>query len=190
MSASVLLLVRAIPTQCGLYVVKPKLDKLLLFMPYEYDAIKIACLSSSLVALRKFDDFFADKKSIKDDVAVSDFDYQSQELLSADERIEIKKRIAHFTESYIENVDKNWDIISMLIRLGGLVVSFLNYLLTLCEASHKYIQFEINETIKFTEHHVAAYRPKNAIKWTLSRALRAHVHVNGPWIKSAGSEEI
>ena len=132
-------------------VVKPRLDQQRHFLPYEYGAIEASCLTSSLLAIRKFDDFFRDKRNRHDDVIVSDFDYGSCEILTAAERKDINKRVAHFTTEMESNGKETWAIDDLLKRLSAPLRQFLEYLLEQCGEEDKGECFEISETIKYID---------------------------------------
>lgn len=131
--------------------VKPRLDEQRLFMPYEYGAIQISCLTSCLLAIRKFDDFFKDKKSRHDDVTVSDFGYEKRIILTNAERREINKRIAHFTTAMDDTENENWAIDELLFKLSEPLREFLVFLAGQCTEEDKGEFFEINETIKYVD---------------------------------------
>jgi len=129
--------------------VKPKLDEQQLFLPYEYGAIANSCLTSSLLAIRKFDDFFKDKKSRHDDVTVSDFGYQPSNILTDAERKDINKRIAHFTTAMEDAGNESWAIDELLFRLSKPLREFLTFLAEQCGEEDKGEYFEISETIRY-----------------------------------------
>ncbi len=132
-------------------VVKPKLDEEQIFLPYEYGAIAISCLTSSLLAIRKFDDFFQDKKTRHDDVAVSDFGYEPSCILTNAERKDINKRIAHFTTAMDNAGNEIWVIDDLLLRLSAPLRDFLTFLAEQCGEEDKGEYFEISETIRYLD---------------------------------------
>ncbi|WP_431686616.1 hypothetical protein [Hahella sp. NBU794] len=132
-------------------VVKPKLDELQLYLPYEYGAIAISCLTSSLLAIRKFDDFFQNKKMRHDDVTVSDFGYGPGSILTEAERKDINKRIAHFTTAMDDAGNECWAIDDLLFRLSTPLRDFLTFLAEQCGDEDKGEYFEISETIKYLD---------------------------------------
>lgn len=129
--------------------VKPKLDEQQLFLPYEYVAIATLCLASSLLAIRKFDDFFKDKKARHDDVTVSDFGYEPSSVLANAERRNINKRIAHFTTAMNDTGNEGWAIDDLLFRLSGPLRNFLIFLAEQCDEGDKGEYFEISETMRY-----------------------------------------
>lgn len=131
--------------------VKPKLDEQQLFLPYEYGAIAMSCLASSLLAIRKFDDFFRDKKTRHDDVTVSDFGYEQISILTNEERKDINKRIAHFTTAMDDAENEIWAIDDLLFRLSGPLREFLTFLAEQCDEEDKGESFEISETIRYLD---------------------------------------
>lgn len=139
--------------------VKPKLDEQQLSLPYEYGAIATSCLTSSLLAIRKFDDFFKDKKTRHDDVTVSDFGYQPSCILTSEERKDINKRIAHFTTKMNDSRNESWAIDDLLLRLSGPLREFLIFLAEQCSEEDKGEYFEIAETIRYLDSSLVLLRP-------------------------------
>lgn len=138
--------------------VKPKLDEQQLFLPYEYGAIAISCLTSSLLAIRKFDDFFRDKKVRHDDVTVSDFGYDASGILTNAERKDINKRIAHFTTAMDDAGNECWAVDDLLFRLSTPLRDLLVFLAEQCGEEDKGEYFEISETIKYLDSSVELLR--------------------------------
>jgi hypothetical protein len=139
--------------------VKPKLNEQQLSLPYEYDAIAMSCLTSSLLAIRKFDDFFKNKKTRHDDVIVSDFGYQPSSILTNEERKNINKRIAHFTTAMDDSRNESWAIDDLLLRLSGPLREFLIFLAEQCSEEDKGEYFEITETIRYLDSSLVLLRP-------------------------------
>ena len=131
--------------------VKPRLDEQQLFLPYEYGAIAMSCLTGSLLAIRKFDDFFKDKKTRHDDVTVSDFSYKPSSILTNAERQDINKRIAHFTTAMDDVRNESWAIDDLLFRFSGPMRDFLTFLAEQCGEEDKGEHFEISETIRYLD---------------------------------------
>jgi hypothetical protein len=79
---------------------KPTLD-----IPLEIGAVEAAALITSLVSLRKMDDFLNGNRSKPDDIIGEDFELPKYQILDEGLRVEINKCVAHVTEVAIEGHD-------------------------------------------------------------------------------------
>lgn len=128
-------------------VVKPELDKMNLMLPFDYGAVHIACMSASLLSMRRFHEFFRGSKYRKDDYDCTDFGYKIQGFLTSDEKKSIDKRVAHFTFEMSESGDKVWEFKDLLVRLSRILMDFLSFILASC--TEEMTRLEINSTIGY-----------------------------------------
>lgn len=89
-----------------------------------------ACLHTTLIALRDLDDFFTPRtpSTKHDDIRASDFGAsQSLSFLSASERTDINKHIAHTTVPGAQGQGYRWDIFELTTKAVRQSMTFLEW---------------------------------------------------------------
>jgi len=104
----------------------------LALLPVEVnDAFKNACLESSLIQLRAFDDFCCSRRLRDDDLVPDNFPGLTSNVgfLTGQDRLEINKRIAHFTLHGADRVPYGYDYRRYLAGAIPQALRFCQYLL-------------------------------------------------------------
>ncbi len=97
---------------------------------WELQTIQNACLHTTLIALRDLDDFLTPRtpSTNRDDIRASDFGMsQSLRFLSASERTDINKHIAHTTVPGAHGHGYRWDIFELATKAVRQSIEFLEW---------------------------------------------------------------
>jgi hypothetical protein len=122
----------------------------------EIQFVEYGIAQGSLLAFRKFDDFFRRKRR-GDDLVASDFcaSFPVRLLLSDHERERINKTIAHFTTYQSPQPEADLDLVDMSDRFCSLFVDYSTFLLA---NSGDYIPDDVAQCLDGFSSQLTLYR--------------------------------